>query len=311
MADDGTELSRAEFLRLAAFAGAALVAGAAPAVASSPTMTRRLIPRSGETLPAVGVGTWRTFDVGGDAGARARLAEVLSLFFAAGGSVIDSSPMYGSAEEVVGDLLAGMQARAKAFLATKVWIEGRQAGVEQMRASLRKLKVGTIDLMQVHNLVDWETHLKTLKAWKAEGRVRYVGVTHYATAALEPLVRVVEREPIDFVQMAYSLEVTDAEKRLLPAAQARGVAVIVNRPFEEGVMFDKAKGKELPPWAADFDCRSWAQFFLKFILGHPAVTCVIPGTGKPEHMRDNAAAGMGRLPDAGERRRMLEFWRSL
>lgn len=311
MADDARRWSRLQFLRLLGAGGCALVAGAGPAVTSSPAMLKRPIPNGGETIPAVGLGTWRSFDVGADAGDRARLGRVLTLFFAAGGTVIDSSPMYGSSEAVLGDLLREMKARDGAFVATKVWIEGRQRGLEQMRDSMRKLRLETVDLMQVHNLVDWEAHLNTLAAWKREGRVRYVGVTHYAQSALDDLVRVIETAPLDFVQMAYSLEVRAAEKRLLPAARERGVAVLVNRPFEEGAMFRKVKGKEPPAWAAEFDCRSWSQFFLKFILSHPTVTCAIPGTGKPEHLEDNMAAGLGRLPDAGERKRMVEFWQSL
>ena len=271
-------------------------------------MLTRPIPKSKEQLPVVGLGTWRAFDIGSERTALEQRKEVLRVLFEAGGSVIDSSPMYGRAESVVGTLLTEMKARDKSFLATKVWTSGEAAGAAQMSASFAKLQADTIDLMQIHNLLDWRTHLETLRSWQEKGRFRYIGITHYATSALEDLAAVIQTEPIDFVQLAYSIDVREAERSLLPHAAERGVAVLVNRPFSTGGLFGQVRGKALPEWAAELDCASWGQFFLKFILGHPAVTCVIPGTARPEHMRDNVAAGLGRLPDAAERRRMAAYW---
>jgi aryl-alcohol dehydrogenase-like predicted oxidoreductase len=225
--------------------------------------------------------------------------------------VIDSSPMYGRAEAVVGTLLTEMQARSQAFLATKVWTAGEAAGIAQMRASAAKLQTPTIDLMQIHNLLDWRTHLATLRAWKEQKKFRYVGITHYTVSGLDELAAVIRAERIDFVQFAYSINVREAETRLLPLAAERGVAVIVNQPFDSGALFGQVRGKALPAWAPELDCTSWSQFFLKFILGHPAVTCVIPGTARPDHARDNVAAGLGRLPDATQRQRMAAYWQSL
>ena len=274
-------------------------------------MLTRPIPSSNEPLPVVGLGTWQTFDVGPDRAALDQRKEVLRLLFAAGGRVIDSSPMYGRAEEVVGTLLAEMQAHSKAFLATKVWTSGEAAGIKQMQASSAKLRAPIIDLMQIHNLVDWRTHLATLRAWKAQKRLRYIGITHYTDPALDELAAIVRAERIDFVQFGYSIASRAAEARLLPLCAERGVAVIVNQPFDSGSLFGQVKGKALPDWAAEVDCASWSQFFLKFILGHPAVTCVIPGTARPDHARDNLAAGTGRLPDAAQRQRMAQFWAGL
>lgn len=309
----GPELSRAGFLRLVgagmATLGAAAVTGR-PVLAASGMRTRP-IPSSGEALPVVGLGTWQTFDVRLDTYSRVRLTAVLRNLFAAGGSVIDSSPMYGRSEAVVGELLSAMGAHDKAFVATKVWTRGREAGIRQMEQSERRLRDDHIDLMQVHNLVDLDTQLATLKEWKAAGRIRYIGVTHWTESALDDLVAVMRREPVDFVQLAYSLDIRAAEERALPEAADRGVAVLVNRPFGKGRIFQEVKGRPLPDWAGAFGASSWAQLFLKFILSHPAVTCAIPGTGEPDHMADNAAAGTGSLPDAAERRRIVDFWESL
>jgi diketogulonate reductase-like aldo/keto reductase len=274
-------------------------------------MLTRPIPQSNEPLPVVGLGTWQAFDIGAERAAVDQRKEVLRILLEAGGKVIDSSPMYGRAEVVVGTLLAEMGVRDKTFLATKVWTSGEAAGIAQMRASAVKLQAPAIDLMQIHNLLDWRTHLRTLRAWKEQKRFRYIGITHYTSSALEELATIIRAERIDFVQFAYSIDVRAAEARLLPLCAERGVAVLVNRPFGSGSLFDQVRGKALPAWAAELDCASWSQFFLKYILGHPAVTCVIPGTAKPEHMRDNAAAGTGRLPDAGERQRMAEYWAGL
>jgi diketogulonate reductase-like aldo/keto reductase len=250
----------------------------------------------------VGCGTWQTFDR--DDGDRGPLAEVVQTLFDAGGSVIDSSPMYGKAEDAVGDVLARIGGHDRAFLATKVWTQGREAGIAQMQASMRLMRDETIDLMQVHNLVDWPTHLDTLKGWKAEGRVRYVGVTHYTPSAHEALEAVLRAERLDFVQLDYSAQDRAVESRLLPLCQERGVAVIVNQPFGGGGLLRRMLSRPVPDWAAEIDCASWPQLLLKFLLGHPAVTCVIPGTGRPEHMRDNVRAGLGRMPDAVMRERI-------
>jgi diketogulonate reductase-like aldo/keto reductase len=286
-------------------------AKADPARAEAAPMITRTIPSSGEAMPVIGAGTWQTFDVGADEASRAPLREVLRLLFDAGGRMLDSSPMYGRAEEVAGDLVAALGARERAFIATKVWTTGERAGIEQMRRSAELLRAHPIDLMQIHNLVDWQTHLKTLRRMKERGDIRYIGVTHYTTGALEQLARVIEREKVDFVQLGYSIATRAAEARLLPLAAERGVAVIVNQPFEQGALFRKVRQRRLPPWAEELGCGSWGQFFLKYIIAHPAVTVAIPATSRPEHMVDDIAAGTGKLPDDAGRRRMAEFWDSL
>jgi aryl-alcohol dehydrogenase-like predicted oxidoreductase len=277
------------------------------AVAQSPAIRKRPIPSSGEMLPVVGVGTWQTFDVGPNAPERRELKDVLRLLVEMGGAVVDSSPMYGKAEGVVGDLGAELKLREKLFLATKVWTSGREAGIRQMENSFRLMRAQRMDLMQIHNLLDLATHARTLREWKAAGRIRYLGITHYHAGAHADLERLVRTREWDFVQFNYSMAERDAEARLLPACAEAGVAVIVNRPFSEGALFPKVRGKELPAWAAEFDCASWAQFFLKYLLSHPAVTCAIPGTRRAAHLKDNMHAGVGRLPDAATRRRMAEY----
>ena len=272
---------------------------------------KRPIPRSGELLPVVGLGTARTFDVGTDPNLRAPLQEVLRLFVERRGSLVDSSPMYGNAETVVGDLAAALGVQKSLFLATKVWTRGRRQGVQQMENSMRRMQSQRIDLIQVHNLVDWRTQLNTLREWKEAGRTRYLGATHYLLSAFDDLERIGKEENLDFIEIPYSIETREAERRLLPAAADRGTAVIVHSPFETGGIFRRVRGKSLPSWAAEFDCQSWAQFFLKFILSHPAVTCVIPATRKPKHLVDNMQAGHGRLPDARTRRRMVEHLNQL
>lgn len=298
--------ARRSLLKLAASC-AALTLMNNPASAQTSTLLKRPIPRSGEMLPAVGVGTWQTFDVGPKAPERAELSEVLRLLVQAGGSVIDSSPMYGKSEGVVGDLASSLGIRDKLFYATKVWTSGREAGIRQMEASFRLMQTQRMDLMQVHNLLDLPVHAKTLKEWKAAGRIRYIGITHYHEGAHAELEKIVRTREWDFVQFNYSMAEPEAEARLLPACLDSGTAVLVNRPFSQGHLFPKVKGKPLPGWAADFDCTSWAQFFLKYLLAHPAVTCVIPGTRRVSHLKDNLGAGMGRLPDAAMRRRMTEY----
>jgi diketogulonate reductase-like aldo/keto reductase len=268
-------------------------------------MLARTIPSTGERLPLIGVGTWQTFDVGAGAAARAPLREVLRLL---GKGVVDSSPMYGAAESVVGDLVAELGIRDKLFIATKVWTSGREAGIRQMETSFERLRVERMDLMQVHNLADVAVHTNTLQEMKKRGRVRYIGITHYTASAYPEVERLLKTRQYDFVQINYSLGERDADRKILPLASDLGVAVIANRPFFEGALFRQVKGKPLPPWAAELGVQSWAQYFLKWIVSHPAVTCAIPGTGKPEHMKDNLGAGSGPLPDEKTRKRMAEYF---
>jgi aryl-alcohol dehydrogenase-like predicted oxidoreductase len=271
------------------------------------SMMTRPIPRTGERLPAIGLGTWRGFDVGADAAARRPLTGVLQALFDAGGSVVDSSPMYGRAEAVTGDLLATGGWRPRAFIATKVWTRGREAGIGEMRRSMTLMRSGpTIDLIQVHNLVDWRVHLETLRTWKAEGHVRYVGITHYTPSAHDELESVMRAAVPDFVQLDYALDDRAAERRLLPLAAELGIAVLVNRPLGGGGLARRLQGRALPDWASSIACTTWSQILLKFVLAHPAVTCAIPGTANPQHMRDNALAASGALPDAALIKRMLE-----
>lgn len=274
-------------------------------------MLKRPIPASDEPLPVVGLGTYQSFDVGTGAAGREPVREVLRLFAASGGTLVDSSPMYGKSESVVGDLASGLGLVGKLFMATKVWTSGREAGIAQMEASFRRMKVERMDLMQIHNLLDWKTHLATLKQWKAAGRVRYLGITHYHSGAYADLERLMKTKDYEFVQFNYSIAEREAEDRILPLARELGVAVIVNRPFAQASLFSRVRGREVPAWAAEFDCKSWGQFFLKYILGHPAVTCVIPATSKPQHMEDNMGAGLGRLPDEATRRKMVAYMDSL
>jgi len=259
----------------------------------------------------IGLGTWQTFDVDLTLDTRRQLEDVLSLFVKLGGRVIDSSPMYGRAEQVIGDLTAGLGIRDKLFVATKIWTRGKENGIRSMERSMARLQTKRIDLMQVHNLVDIDTHLASLREWKEQGRIRYIGITHYESGAFAEVEKIMRNEKLDFVQINYSLMERDAEQRVLPLAQERGIAVIVNRPFGGGDLFSRVRSKPLPEWAAEFDCRSWAQFFLKWIVGHPAVTCAIPATAKPRHLEDNMQGGIGRLPDAKMRERMVEIASSL
>src|SRR5690348_2912990 len=268
----------------------------------------RVFPQEQVKLPKIGLGTWQTFDVGNDRAARAPLREVLELLK---GNVVDSSPMYGSSESVAGDLIAELGMRERLFIATKVWTSGREDGIAQMETSFKRLRVKVMDLMQVHNLLDVSTHTKTLQQWKEHGRVRYIGITHYTSSAYPEVERWLKTGAYDFVQINYSLEEREAEERILPLAAERRVNVIINRPFAGSSLFSRTKGKPLPPWAAELGIASWAQYFLKWIVSHPAVTCAIPGTARPDHMRDNLAAGRGPMPDAATRRRMVEYFDGL
>jgi diketogulonate reductase-like aldo/keto reductase len=271
----------------------------------------RPIPSSGEQLPVIGMGSWKTFDVGGDKAELARLTEVLQVFFDNGGALIDSSPMYGNAEAVLGDVLQNVTGKDALFAATKVWTEGKQQGIDDMHRSMRRMRVARFDLMQIHNLKDWRTHIETLKAWKAEGKIRYIGVTTSHGRHHDDLIAALKAETFDFVQFTYNIAGREAEKRLLPLAQDRGIATLINLPFDRAELFRKVRGEPLPDWAAEIDCTSWAQFFLKFCLAHPAVTCLIPATSKPHHMADNMGAGFGRIPDEEMKRRMIEHLQSI
>ena len=292
--------------------GATALAGWLPkGLGAEPELIRRPIPSTGEKLPVIGLGTAWAFDVSTDEAEREPLGEVLRRFAAQPGRLLDTSPMYGNAETVIGDLSAALGNRSSMFLATKVWTKGREEGVRQMEDSLRRLRTDSLDLIQVHNLVDWRTQLETLGEWKEQGRVRYLGITHYQTAAYPELDWLMRTETLDFVQFNYSIATREAEERLLPLAADRGIAVIVNRPFEKAALFKRVRGRDLPDWAQELGCRSWAQFFLKYIVSHPAVTCAIPSTGNIQHLDDNLQAGYGPLPDAKQRKRMVDYLQSL
>ena len=271
-------------------------------------MLTRTIPSSGEALPVIGVGTYKGFDVGSGKKERAALGEVLRTLFSFGGSVVDSSPMYGRAEAVAGELLTAQSGHEKAFMATKVWTEGRSAGIDQMNRSMKLLQCERIDLMQIHNLVDWRTHLATLRAWKEQGRIRYLGITHYSSSAYGDLEKIMRAEALDFVQLNYSLDDREAERRLLPLAAERGIAVLVNLPFGQGRLFKTLRGKPVPPWMKEAGCETWSQILLKFVLAHKAVTCVIPGTGNPDHMAENCRAGDGTMLDESLVKKLVAFF---
>jgi len=271
----------------------------------------RPIPSSGELLPVIGMGTSRTFDAGADVATVARLAEVMEAFFAGGGTVIDSSPMYGEAESRVGDVLRGMAKRPALFAATKVWTEGREEGIAQMQTSAQRMNVDRFDLIAVHNLVDWKTQLATLKDWKAAGKVRYIGITTSHGRYHEDLLEIMSAAPLDFVQLTYNIGNRIAEERLLPLARDRGIATMINRPYQRGALFKRSSGQALPDVARDLGCDSWGQFYLKYIIGHPAVTCLIPATSKTHHMVDNMGANVGAVPDKKQREEMLRAYNAL
>ncbi|MBT3821398.1 MAG: aldo/keto reductase [Nitrospinaceae bacterium] len=306
---DKRSLTRAEFFRLAAGVGASLALGA-DAEAAGPQLWRK-IPSSGEKIPALGLGTARTFDVRLSPALLAPRREVVRLFFKEGGTLIDSSPMYGEAERVTGHLLSELGLHSKSFLATKVWTKGREAGAAQMRESMRLLGAKKLDLMQVHTLSDTATQLRTLREWKSKGLIRYIGITHYGTHAFDEMSEWIKRGSIDFVQFPFSIAVRDAEKRFMPFCADNGVATLVNRPYEKGGLFRAVRGRKLPKWASEFGAASWGQFFLKYILSNPATTSVIPATRKPKHLLDNMGAGRGALPDARMRQKMVRLWKNV
>ena len=299
-------MERRRFIQIAGAATAAVTVPVSSTLAggNGPRMGTRKIPGSGESIPVIGLGTSRTFDVGNSEGDLAPLVQVMQAFLAAGGRVIDSSPMYGQAERVVGDLLQRTGGVGKAWLATKVWTTGEKEGIEQMSRSFDLMRTGAMDLMQVHNLVDTQTHLRTLRKWKAEGKVRHIGVTHMRPSAYPEIERLMKKEKLDFVQLPYSVGEREVEQRLLPCARDMGTAVLVMRPFEKGRLFELVKGKPLPGYARDLGATSWAQLFLKWVLGHPAVTCPIPATSRVGHLRDNVQAGFGAFPDEKLRQRL-------
>jgi len=302
---------RRDFMRLMTglAGGALLYPGIALASAQMPI--RKTIPASGERIPVIGMGTSRTFNATGDREVITRLGEVLETFFSHGGTVIDSSPMYGSSEKVLGELLQAVSSRNGLFSATKVWTDGRDSGIRQMEQSRRLWGIERFDLIQIHNLRDWKVHYQTLQAMKAEGRIRYIGITTSHGRDHEELLSTLKKHPFDFVQFSYNIGNREVERALLPLAAERGIAVIINRPFARGSLFGATRGQPLPDWAADIDCASWGQFFLKYVVSHPAVTCAIPATSKVHHMLDNMGAGFGRLPDPATRRRMETYFKAL
>jgi aryl-alcohol dehydrogenase-like predicted oxidoreductase len=304
-------IARRTVMQLLAATTAAVAAPPLLRAAGTTAMALRPMPRSGEEVPVVGLGSADTFDVGDDAASRAPLADVLRGLVSAGGRVIDTSPMYGRAETVLGDLLQELALRPRTWLATKVWTRGREAGARQVEQSLARLRADRLDLLQVHNLLDWREHVPTLRALQEAGKVRYVGITHYRADAHGELERVLGAERFDWLQVNYSLAEPEADARLLPYCRDKGIAVMVNRPFADGAMFARARGKPLPPWAAEIGCESWGQFFLRYVISHPAVTCAIPATSKPAHVADNCAAGRAPLPDEAQRRRMARYWQEL
>jgi aryl-alcohol dehydrogenase-like predicted oxidoreductase len=286
-------------------------ASSRPAMSSEPLLARA-IPASGELLPVVGLGTWQVFDVGDGSTEFDQARATLKTLVDGGARLVDSSPMYGRSEQVLGDLAAALQVRPRLFVATKVWTRGRDAGIEQMNTSMARLQVQTCDLMQVHNLVDTEIHLATIAKWRAQQRIRYSGITHYHAGAHADLERALRKHTVEFVQVNYSLAEPEAERRLLDACRELGAAVLVNRPFAEGAMFERVRGKGVPAWAGEeLGIASWGQFFLKWIIGHPAVTCAIPGTRNPKHLADNLGAARGALPDAKQRERMRREYAAL
>ena len=305
------EFSRRQFLQTSATASLMVSLAPGVALAAESAVIKKTIPSSGERLSVIGLGTSRTFDVASQNAVKSPLMAVMQAFFDNGGQLIDSSPMYGSAESVTGALVKQATNKQDIFTATKVWTDGKREGIEQMERSMQRLGVEQIDLMQIHNLRDWQTHIDTLLDWKAEGRIRYIGITTSHGRYHDELEEILQQLPLDFVQFSYNILNRTVEQRLLPIARDKGIATLINRPYQRGSLFRKVKGKSLPAWAAEFDCTSWGQFFLKFIAAHPAVTCIIPATSKLKHMVDNMAAGYGRLPDEATRQHMIRFIEAL
>ena len=304
-------IKRRTFLKQLAGLSTAVLLKPTAAIAAERSAITKAIPSTGERLPVIGMGSWITFDVGSSSYERAARTQVMQAFFDNGGALVDSSPMYGSSEEVIGEGLKTIKHKDKLFAATKVWILGKRSGIRQMEDSQKLWGVPRFDLMQIHNMLDWETHWETLREWKAAGRVRYVGITTSHGRRHGDVEKAMAKTPFDFVQFTYNLEAREVEQRLLPLAAERDMAVIINRPLDGGSLFRRVRGKPLPSWAAEFDCHNWVQYFLKFIVSHPAVTCAIPATSKVDHMLENMGANFGRLPDAVMRKRMIEYFESL
>lgn len=304
-------IDRRTTVKLMAAAVAVAIAPPGMTEVTRSTMATRKVPSSGEEIPAIGMGSSNTFDVGSGAAEREPLGEVLRGLVDGDGSVIDTSPMYGRAETVLGDLIHELGLRPRLWLATKVWTRGRTAGAAQIEQSYARLRTERLELLQIHNLLDWREHVPTIRALQASGKLRYSGITHYRADAHAELERVLAAERFDWLQVNYSLAEPEAGARLLPFCREKGIAVMVNRPFADGALFDRVRGKPLPPWAAEIGCASWGQFFLRWAVSHPAVTCVIPATSKPRHMADNVAAGHAPLPDEAQRERMRAYWNSL
>ncbi|GGZ79407.1 aldo/keto reductase [Algibacter mikhailovii] len=305
-------MTRRDVLRLSGLAGASLVIG--PLLSSfniETGMLLRKIPMSNQLLPVIGLGTWQTFDVGNSEEESKVLTQVLVEMNRLGGRLIDSSPMYGNSEKVVGDLTQATRFSNDLFYATKVWTSGKEAGMKQMETSFKLMQRDKMDLMQIHNLVDWKIHVKTLKTWKAQGKIKYWGITHYTDSSHNELEKVIKSEQPDFVQFNYSILSRNAEKSLFETIRKYKTATLINRPFEQGNLFRMTKGKEIPTWAKDYDIYSWGQFFLKFILSNELVTCVIPGTSKPHHMIDNMTAGYGKIPDTKTREKMYSYLKKM
>ena len=269
-------------------------------------MARRIIPSTGELLPVIGLGTSRVFDTNLSEKSLNPRKEIVKALLDHGGSLIDTSPMYGRAEEVTGKIAQDLKINDRLFLATKVWIEGKEAGEIQMNASSKKLNKAVIDLMQIHNLLDWKTHIKTLYEWKEQGKINYIGISHFRSNAFSQIEKIITKERIDFAQFNYSLEEREAEKRLLPLCREKGVATLINRPFMRGKLFKAVARKKLPSWAYEYNVNTWAQFFIKFILANQAVTTVIPATSNPAHMIDNLIGGIGPIPEVGLQKKMVE-----
>lgn len=309
-----SSITRREAARLIGGAAAAVSLwpiSARPAPTATSAQLLRAIPSTGEKIPALGLGTSRTFDVGHSPNERGPLREVLRRFVELGGKVVDTSPMYGRAEEVIGDLTSDLKVRDSLFLASKVWTTGKKEGIESIERTAALLQTKRLDLMQVHNLIDLDVQLATLRAWKEEGRIRHIGITHYVESSFPAVEKILQREKLDFLQINYSIAERGAEERILPLAREKGVAVLVNRPFARGNLFSRLRAQPLPEWTAEFDCKSWAQFLLKWILANTAVTCAIPATSKAGHLEDNMGAGTGRLPDEKMRQRMVQAISSL
>ena len=309
MSHSKDQFSRRQFLKSTCAASLLCTIAPESIAALEAGVIRKSIPSTGEPLSVIGLGTSRTFDV--DSDNATQLVQVVQAFFDNGGQLIDSSPMYGNAEAITGTLLNQVNTGSKLFTATKVWTYGKRKGIEQMQRSMQRLGVEQIDLMQIHNLRDWKVQMETLVEWKAAGKIRYIGITTSHGRYHDDLETILQQQPLDFVQFSYNILNRSVEQRLLPIAQERGIATLINRPYQRGSLFGKVKGKPLPIWASDFDCASWGQFFLKFIASHPGVTCIIPATSKLNHMVDNMAAGYGRLPDESTRQRMIDHIEAL